>query len=56
MFFRIVTATGGYRAQIVGGNGELMFWTEIYTTKASAQHAIDVVKAGAATAEVKDET
>jgi uncharacterized protein YegP (UPF0339 family) len=56
MFFEIVKAAGGYRAHIKGGNGELMFWTEVYTTKTSARHAIDVVKAGAKDAPVYDRT
>jgi uncharacterized protein YegP (UPF0339 family) len=56
MFFEIVKAAGGYRAHIKGGNGELMFWTEVYTTKASARHAIDVVKASAKDALVYDRT
>jgi uncharacterized protein YegP (UPF0339 family) len=56
MYFEIVTASGGYRARIKGGNNELMFLTEVYTTKASAQNAINVVKANAATAVVYDRT
>jgi uncharacterized protein YegP (UPF0339 family) len=56
MFFEIVTASGGYRAHIVGGNGEQMFLSEVYTSKQSAEHAIDVVKSGASSAEVKDKT
>ncbi|MFL5886319.1 MAG: YegP family protein [Thermoleophilaceae bacterium] len=51
-----MSASGGYRAQIRGGNHEIMFWTEVYTTKASAQHAIDVVKASAYNASVYDQT
>ncbi|HEX8646591.1 MAG TPA: DUF1508 domain-containing protein [Thermoleophilaceae bacterium] len=56
MYFEIVTASGGYRARIKGGNNELMFLSEVYTTKASAQHAIDVVKANASFASVYDRT
>ncbi len=56
MKFTIKPASGGYRARIVGGNGEQMFISEVYTTKQSAQHAIDVVKAEAATAKVEDQT
>lgn len=55
MYFTIVSASGGYRAHIYGGNGELVFWTEVYTTKASAQNAINMVQAGAATALVYDQ-
>lgn len=56
MKFKIVTASGGYRAKIVGGNGEPMFISEVYTTKQSAQHACQVVKANAASAPIVDET
>lgn len=47
MYFKIVTASGGYRAHIYGGNHELVWWTEVYTSRASAQNAIDMVKQGA---------
>jgi uncharacterized protein YegP (UPF0339 family) len=56
MYFEIVTASGGYRARIRGGNNEIMFVTEVYTSKSSAQNAINVVKAGAARAPVYDRT
>ena len=56
MYFEIVTAAGGYRANIKGNNHELMFQTETYQSKASAQNAIEVVKTGAARAPVQDET
>jgi len=56
MYFEIVPASGGYRANIRGGNNELMFQTEVYTTKASAQNAIDRVKAEARNAPVRDRT
>jgi uncharacterized protein YegP (UPF0339 family) len=53
MYFKIVTASGGYRAHIYGGNNELVWWTEVYTTRASAQNAIDMVKRGAAGAPLR---
>ena len=56
MYFEIVRASGGYRAHIKGGNNELMFWTEVYTTKASAIHAAQVVQAGAYAAQIYDRT
>lgn len=52
MYFKIVSASGGYRAHIYGGNHELVFWTEVYTTRASALNAINMVKSGAAGAPV----
>jgi uncharacterized protein YegP (UPF0339 family) len=56
MYFEIVTASGGYRANIKGDNHELMFQTETYTSKTAAENAINVVKTGAADAPVQDET
>lgn len=56
MYFEIVPASGGYRARIRGGNHEIMFTSEVYTTKASAQNAINVVKAGAAVGSISDAT
>lgn len=52
MYFEIVSASGGYRARIRGGNNEIMFVTEVYTTKASARHACEVVKANAFSAAI----
>jgi uncharacterized protein YegP (UPF0339 family) len=54
MYFEIVSASGGYRARIRGGNNEIMFVTEVYTTKASARHACEVVKANAFAAPIYD--
>jgi uncharacterized protein YegP (UPF0339 family) len=56
MYFEVVAASGGYRGRIRGGNNEVMFWTEVYTTKASALHAIEVVKSNAWNATVYDRT
>lgn len=56
MKFKIVRASGGYRAKIVGGNGETMFVSEVYVAKASAKHACEVVKTSAASAAIDDET
>jgi uncharacterized protein YegP (UPF0339 family) len=55
MYFEIVTASGGVRLNIKGDNNEIMLQSEVYTSKAGAQNAIDEVKTGAATAPVKDE-
>lgn len=52
MYFEIVSASGGYRARIRGGNNEIMFVTEVYTTKASARHACEVVKNNAYSATI----
>jgi uncharacterized protein YegP (UPF0339 family) len=55
MKFKIRPASGGYRARIVAANGEILFWTEVYTTRASARHACELVKANAANAPIQDE-
>jgi len=54
LYFTIVSASGGYRAHAYGANHELVWWTEVYAAKASAQNAINMLKAGAATAPVYD--
>ncbi len=54
MYFEIVSASGGYRARIRGGNHEIMFLTEVYASKASARHACEVVKANAYSATIYD--
>lgn len=56
MYFEIVTASGGYRANIKGDNHELVFQTEVYKQEAGAKNAIDMVKTEAATAPTQDET
>jgi uncharacterized protein YegP (UPF0339 family) len=56
MYCTIEKASGGYRARAYGDNGKLMFWSEVYTAKASAQHAIDVLKSEASSAPVYDRT
>ena len=56
MYFTIEHASGGYRVRIYGGNNEQMFLSEVYTYKSSAWNAINVVKAGAASAPVYDRT
>lgn len=56
MYYEIVTASGGYRARIRGGNNEIMFTTEVYVSKAGAQNAINVVKSNAMFAPIYDRT
>ncbi len=57
MYFQILNARGGgYFVRIRGGNNETMFVSEVYTTKAGANNAINVVKAGAYNAPVYDQT
>ncbi len=52
-YFKVVPASGGYRAHFYGANGELVWWTEVYTTHATAVQAINFAKAHAATAPLR---
>ena len=54
MYFVIVSASGGYRAHAYGGNHELVWSTEVYTSKSGAQNAIDMLKEGAKEAPVSE--
>lgn len=56
MYFTIETASGGYRARAFGANGELVWWTEVYSSTAGAQSAIALMKSQAAGAPVYDRT
>lgn len=56
LYFEIVSASGGYRAHIKDANHKLIWWTEVYVTKANARHACDLVKAYAANAPIYDRT
>jgi uncharacterized protein YegP (UPF0339 family) len=42
-YFKIVLASGGYRAQFWSG-GNLVWWTEVYVTRKGAQNAIDTIR------------
>ena len=53
MYFQILDASGGgYFFRIKGGNHETMAHSEVYTTRQSAEHAINVIKGGATGAAV----
>jgi uncharacterized protein YegP (UPF0339 family) len=45
-----------YFARIKGDNGEIMFSSQKYTTKASARHACEVVKSNASSASITEVT
>jgi uncharacterized protein YegP (UPF0339 family) len=49
-YFKIVPASGGYRAQFWSG-GNLVWWTEVYVSKAGAQNAIDTIRRHSGTAQ-----
>jgi uncharacterized protein YegP (UPF0339 family) len=40
VYFKIVAASGGYRAYIMGGNNEIIFWSEVYSRPEGAAHAV----------------
>jgi len=55
MYFAIYRSSNGqYYFNIKGGNNETMATSETYVAKSSAQNAINVIKAGAASARVVD--
>lgn len=56
MYFEIVAASGGYRAHMKDGNHRLIWWTEVYVTKANAVHACRLAQAGAPHATIYDRT
>lgn len=56
MYFTIEKGSGGFFFRVKGENGQIMAHSEIYTAKASAQSAVDVIKAGAKTGAVLDNT
>ena len=55
-YFTIEPRQGGYRAYFYGANDEVVWWTETYVYKSGARHAIDLIKAKATDAPVKDRT
>jgi uncharacterized protein YegP (UPF0339 family) len=54
VYFQIVAASGGYRAYIKAANHEILFWSEVYTTKANARHAVELVRDNAGGAPLDD--
>lgn len=56
MLFTVDRAKGGFQAHAWGDNSKLVFWTEVYTSKTGALHAIQVMQQQAATARVIDRT
>ncbi len=56
MYFEILPATAGYYWRIRGANHEILAHSEVLTSKAACQNAINVVKGGAANAPTYDRT
>ena len=56
MYFTIERATGGYMAYAKGANHQIVFWTQIYNTKASAEQAVRWLQTNISGAVVHDLT
>lgn len=41
--------------KVLAGNGEPLVWSEMYETKESAMHCVELLKSGVAMAEVSEE-
>jgi uncharacterized protein YegP (UPF0339 family) len=55
-YYVIEPRSGGYRALFFGGNDELVWWSEVYTTKSGAESAIEFNRKYANIAPVVDRT
>jgi uncharacterized protein YegP (UPF0339 family) len=55
-YFTIRKDRDGYRARLFGANNELVWWTEGYVNKSSAQNAIHIAKQTGAATPVRDRT
>jgi uncharacterized protein YegP (UPF0339 family) len=56
MYFEIVKTNAGWHARIKGANHEIVFATQVYTSRQTAINACNLVKAGAASAKIYDVT
>ncbi len=55
MYFAITLDRDGYRARLYASNNELVWWTEGYRSKASAENAVRIAQ-GSYSATVHDRT
>jgi uncharacterized protein YegP (UPF0339 family) len=55
-YFTIRKDRDGYRARLFANNNELVWWTEGYVGKSSAQNAIKIAKQTSSTTPVYDRT
>jgi uncharacterized protein YegP (UPF0339 family) len=53
MYFEIVHTQSGWHARIKDRNHKIIFWTQDYTSRQSAVHACELVKALAASAPIR---
>ncbi len=54
MYFTIEPASGGYRGHAYGANNRLVWWTEVYTSKAGVENAVRILRSEAANAPFYD--
>ena len=52
-YYVIEPRSGGYRALFFGGNDELVWWTEVYPRRATAEAAVQFNRDYAANAPLK---
>lgn len=45
--FEIVRTDAGWHARFRADNGEVVWWTEVYTRRADAFHAVRILPSGA---------
>jgi uncharacterized protein YegP (UPF0339 family) len=52
--FKIIKNEKGFRAQFIHKNGNVIFWTESYASKASAKNAVKGIVENAAKAVIEE--
>lgn len=52
-YFKIKTASGGYRAYFYGANGKLVWWTEVYSRYSTAEEAVTFAQRNASRAKLR---
>lgn len=53
MYYKITLDGDGYRARLYSNNGQLVWWTEGYSSRAGAENAIQLNRQHAATAPLR---
>lgn len=56
MYFQLVNTSAGWHARIRGGNHEIVFSTQVYSSKAGALNACHMVQSGASSAKIYETT
>ena len=56
MKIKVITKKNGqHMVKVLAGNGEPLVWSEMYSSKESAMHCVELLKSGLAMAEVSEE-